>query len=175
MAWSDIVSGAIAPAAVLERVGAPGHGAVSLFLGVVRDNNAGQAVSGMDYEAYEAMAREQLAAVVAEAEASLPDGGRVAAVHRLGGLEVGEASVAVAVSAPHRASAFEAVRRVMDEIKARLPVWKRERYADGSAKWLGGQTPPSGAEPAAPETPVLAAARAGGPSVRRGRAAASEA
>ncbi len=145
MAWSDVGFGEIAPAVVLERVGAGGHGAVNLFLGVVRDSNEGRPVSGMEYEAYEAMAREQLAAIVAEAERALRGGGRVAAVHRLGDLKVGETSVAVAVSTPHRAAAFEAARRVMEEIKVRLPVWKRERYLDGSPEWLGGQAPPVGA------------------------------
>lgn len=145
MAWSDVVSCEIVPADVLGRVGARGHGAVNLFLGVVRDTNDGRPVSGMEYEAYEAMAREQLAAVVAEAEASLEDGGRVAAVHRLGDLGVGETSVAVAVSAPHRASAFEAARKVMDDIKVRLPVWKREHYVDGPPEWLGGRTPAASA------------------------------
>lgn len=146
MAWSDIVSCEIVPAAVLDRVGGSGHGAVNLFLGVVRDCNEGKSVSGMEYEAYEAMAREQLAAIASEAEASLEGGGCVAAVHRLGDLKVGETSVAVAVSAPHRASAFEAARGVMDQIKARLPIWKRERYVDGSPEWLGGRTPAAGAD-----------------------------
>ncbi len=141
MAWSDIVFAPIVPSEVLERVGASGHGAVDLFLGVVRDANDGRAVSGIEYEGYEAMARDELAAIVANAEASMPEGGRVAAVHRLGVLNVGEASVAVAVSAPHRAPAFDAARRVMDEIKARLPVWKRERYVDGEPEWLEGRTP----------------------------------
>ena len=91
----------------------------------------------MEYEGYAEMAREQLAAIVSEA-AGRAGSDRIAAVHRLGELAVGEVSVAIAVSTPHRAEAFEAARHVIEEIKKRLPVWKRERYLDGEAEWLDG-------------------------------------
>lgn len=140
MTWSDITTGPIDPSAVLARVGTPSDGAVALFMGTVRNANEGRPVGGMEYEGYAEMAREQLAVIVAEA-AARAGSGRVAAVHRLGELAVGEVSVAIAVSTPHRAEAFEAARHVIEEIKKRLPVWKREHYLDGEAEWLDGQVP----------------------------------
>lgn len=140
MTWSDITTDPIDPSAVAERVGAPEDGAVALFAGAVRNRNEGRPVGGMEYEGYAEMAREQLAAIVAEA-ASRAGSDRIAAVHRLGELEVGEVSVAIAVSTPHRAEAFEAARYVIEEIKKRLPVWKRERYLDGESAWLKGRSP----------------------------------
>ena len=154
MTWSDITTSPIDPSTVLARVGAPADGAVALFVGTVRNANEGRPVGGMEYEGYAAMAREQLAAIVSEA-AVRAGTGRVAAVHRLGELAVGEASVAIAVSTPHRAEAFDAARYVIEEIKKRLPVWKRERYLDGEARWLGGEVPVEAAR-------VGGASRAGG-------------
>jgi len=140
MTWSDITTDPIDPSVVLARVGAPHDGAVALFVGTVRNAAAGRPVGGMEYEGYAEMAREQLAAIVSEA-AARADSDRVAAVHRLGELAVGEVSVAIAVSTPHRAEAFDAARHVIEEIKKRLPVWKRERYLDGKAEWLDGHVP----------------------------------
>ena len=148
MTWSDVTFDPIGAADVLDKVSGPEDGAVALFLGVVRNANEGRPVSGMEYEGYAAMAREELSAIVVEA-AQRAGSGRVAALHRLGALKVGEASVAIAVSSPHRAPAFDAARHVIEEIKKRLPVWKREHYLDGEPTWLEGQTPPG--------------ARAGGP------------
>ena len=143
MSWSDVTSDPIKPAVVLERVGTPEDGAVALFLGIVRNSNDGRPVSGMEYEGYGDMAREQLAAIVREA-AGRASSDRVAVVHRLGELDVGEVSVAIAVSSPHRAEAFDAARYVIEEIKMRLPIWKRERYLDGEAEWLEGHLPVTG-------------------------------
>ena len=140
MNWSDVTSDPIEPSVVLERVGTPEDGAVALFLGIVRNSNDGRPVAGMEYEGYGDMAREQLAAIVREA-AGRANSDRVAAVHRLGELEIGEVSVAIAVSSPHRAEAFDAARYVIEEIKTRLPIWKRERYLDGVAEWLEGHLP----------------------------------
>lgn len=140
MVWSDVTQDAIDPAAVLARVGRPGDGAVAVFAGVVRNENDGRPVSGMEYEGYDEMAREELAAIVAEA-AERAGTDRVAAVHRLGRLSLGEVSVAIAVSAPHRAEAFDAARYIIEEIKKRLPVWKREHYLDREAEWLDGHLP----------------------------------
>ena len=140
MIWSDITIESIDPSTVVERVGAPEDGAVALFLGTVRNRNEGRPVGGMEYEGYGEMAREQLAAIVAEAAARAGTD-RIAAVHRLGELVVGEVSVAIAVSTPHRAEEFDAARYVIEEIKKRLPVWKRERYLDGRAEWLKGEVP----------------------------------
>lgn len=140
MLWSDVTPEAIDPAAVLARVGNPGDGAVAFFAGVVRNENDGRPVSGMEYEGYDEMAREELAAIVAEA-AERAGTDRIAAVHRLGQLSLGEVSVAIAVSAPHRAEAFDAARYIIEEIKKRLPVWKREHYLDREAEWLDGHLP----------------------------------
>ena len=140
MVWSDITIEPIDSSTVVERVGAPEDGAVALFLGTVRNRNEGRPVGGMEYEGYGEMAREQLAAIVAEAAARAGTD-RIAAVHRLGELAIGEVSVAIAVSTPHRAEAFDAARYVIEEIKKRLPVWKRERYLDGKAEWLKGEVP----------------------------------
>ncbi len=126
----------IAPEDVLRLVGDPGDGASVLFLGHVRDHNDGRPVTGLSYDAYAEMAGPLLAQIVAEAAETLGTH-RIAAVHRIGDLDVGEVSVAIAVSSPHRAHAFEACRQVIDEIKRRLPVWKEEHYADGPARWLG--------------------------------------
>ena len=140
MVWSDITTESIDPSDVLARVGRPGDGAVAFFAGVVRNENEGRPVSGMEYEGYDQMARKELAAIVAEA-AGRAGGGRIAAVHRLGRLAVGEVSVAIAVSAPHRAEAFDAARYIIEELKKRLPVWKREHYLDRDAEWLEGHLP----------------------------------
>ncbi|MDH3223273.1 MAG: molybdenum cofactor biosynthesis protein MoaE [Gemmatimonadota bacterium] len=140
MVWSDVTTEPIEPGAVLGRVGGRSDGAVILFLGTVRDTNDGRPVSGMEYHGYEAMAQEQLAAIVVEAS-EIAGGAPVAAVHRLGALDLGEISVAIAVSTPHRGSAFEASRHVIEEIKKRLPVWKKEHYVDGKTDWVEGIQP----------------------------------
>ena len=140
MTWSAITTGPIDTREVLSRVGAEEDGAVALFLGIVRNSNEGCRVSGMEYEGYAEMAQEQLADIVGEA-AVRAQTDRVAAVHRLGALEVGDVSVAIAVSTPHRRQAFDAARYVIEEIKKRLPVWKREYYLDRDAQWLDGHVP----------------------------------
>jgi molybdopterin synthase catalytic subunit len=137
-----ITGDAIEPAEVLRRVGSPAHGAAVLFLGTVRDHNEGKSVAGLEYEVYPAMAERVLAAIAAEA-AQRWAGARIAAVHRGGTLEIGDVAVAVAVSTAHRADAFEAARHVMEEIKLRLPVWKKEAYREQAAQWLDGLTPPA--------------------------------
>jgi len=131
----------IDPLSVLERVGDPADGAAVLFLGVVRDQAEGGAVRGMRYDAYVEMAEPVLAEIAGEAAERLGTA-RVAVVHRIGELDVGEVSVAIAVSSPHRAEAFDASRYVIEEIKKRLPVWKKEHYVDGSQEWVAGTVPP---------------------------------
>ena len=116
---------------------APCDGALCLFVGVVRDENAGRRVLWLEYEAYEEMALPLLGEIADEARRRWPIT-EVHLVHRLGRLEIGEASVAVAVASPHRAEAFAACRYVIDTLKATVPIWKKEFYADGSA-WLDGQ------------------------------------
>jgi molybdopterin synthase catalytic subunit len=127
--------------AVLADVGWEEDGAVLLFLGVVRRENEGRAVTGMRYDAYVDMADRVLREIVEEA-ATRTGTRRIAAAHRIGELNVGEVSVAIALSTPHRAQAYEGSRYIIEQIKARLPVWKQEHYASGEAEWLGGSVPP---------------------------------
>ena len=106
-------------------------GALCLFLGVVRDENEGRRVLRLEYEAYEDMALPLMEEIAAEARRQFGVG-EVRIVHRLGRLEIGEVSVAVAAASPHRAEAFAACRYAIDTLKARVPIWKKEFYADGA-------------------------------------------
>jgi adenylyltransferase/sulfurtransferase len=110
-------------------------GGFASFEGRVRDRNEGRAVTGLDYEAYEELGLAEGARIV---DAACARHGAVAArcVHRLGPLAVGEVAVWVGVVSAHRAEAFAACREIIDAIKHRLPIWKRERYADGSRQWV---------------------------------------
>lgn len=134
---------AIDPARVLGLVGGDEDGAALLFLGVVRNHADGRAVSGMRYDAYDAMAQEVLEEIAGEA-ARILGGDRLAVIHRTGELDIGEVSVAIAVSSPHRDESYRASRYVIEEIKKRLPVWKKERYTDGDDAWVEGTVPPAG-------------------------------
>ncbi len=129
----------------VASLGAPAapDGGVCLFLGVVRNENGGRPVRHLEYEAYEEMALPILEQIAAEARRrfAVTD---VRIVHRLGRLEIGEASVAIAVTAPHRGPAFEACRYAIDTLKATVPIWKKEFYADG-AVWLEGPGLPDAA------------------------------
>ena len=132
---SAIVARALDPAALLREVANLGSGASALFVGTVRDVHQGRAVTGMDYEAYAAMAERELASIVAEAAVQFGTE-HVVCEHRVGTLELGEASVAIAVAHAHRAPAFDACRFVIEELKRRVPIWKREHYADGTREWV---------------------------------------
>lgn len=110
-------------------------GAIATFVGVVRDNNEGHAVTLLEYEAYGSMAETELARIEAEVTTEFP-GARVFASHRVGPLSIGDAAVVCAVSTPHRGEAFRACRKLIDEIKGRLPIWKREHGPDGPY-WVG--------------------------------------
>ena len=119
----------------------PEAGAVVAFLGVVRDHSDGrEGVVGLDYEAYDAEAVRAMREIVAEARRRWPEVARVALLHRVGPLALSEASVAVVVSSPHRANAFEASRFCIDTLKETVPIWKRERWADGEG-WAAGAQP----------------------------------
>lgn len=119
----------------LSWVKRPGAGGLAVFVGVVRDENAGRAVTKLEYSAYAAMAKREMAAIAEEIEREI-DGVRVGAMHRLGTLDVGDAAVVCAASAPHRGEAFRACRELIDRLKARVPIWKRELGPDG-ASWVG--------------------------------------
>ena len=123
----------------VAALGAPAarDGAACTFVGVVRDHNAGSAVTHLEYEAFEEMALALMEEIAAEAARRWPVTS-VSIVHRLGRLEIGEASVAVAVFSPHRAEAFEACRYAIDTLKQTVPVWKKEHFEDGEV-WVGLQ------------------------------------
>ena len=123
------------PSALLREIGDPAYGAVLLFLGVVRDVNDGRAVSGIEYSAYEGMAASELQAIAREAAARCGPAS-VVIVHRLGALALEEASVAIVVAHAHRDEAYQLSRWAIEELKRRVPIWKREHYADGTREWV---------------------------------------
>src|SRR5262249_9774076 len=114
-------------------------GAVVTFLGTVRDLTGEQITVALDYEAYGPMAAKKMAEIEAATRGRWPVG-EIAMIHRLGHLDVGEISVAVAVSCPHRGQAFEACRHAIDRLKELVPIWKKENWADGKTEWLHPQT-----------------------------------
>lgn len=122
--------------ALTESLHDPSTGAVVTFEGRVRDNSAGRVVVALEYEAYEALAVREGERILAEARTRFAVE-RLALVHRSGSLLVGDCAVWVGVSAPHRADAFAACQYVVDELKARLPIWKHEHYAEGAPAWIG--------------------------------------
>jgi len=121
--------------ALMARVQDAGVGAVATFVGTVREHNDGRAVSGIDYEAYEPMATRELERVLAEAQVQWPSV-RCAVVHRVGTLTVGEASVAIACADARRAPSMDTMRFVIETLKVRVPIWKREHYVDGTREWV---------------------------------------
>ena len=127
--------------ALTESVRSPHCGAVALFLGTVRDLTGEQVTTFLDYEAYAPMAEKKLAEIEAEVRTRWPVGD-VVMVHRLGRLGAGEVSVAVAVSCPHRAEAFDACRYAIDALKELVPIWKRENAPDGTGEWVHQSAPP---------------------------------
>lgn len=110
-------------------------GAVVTFLGTVRDLTGERETVALDYEAYPGMAEKKMAEIEEETRKQWPVG-ELLMIHRLGHLEVGDISVAVAVSCPHRAQAFEACRYAIDRLKELVPIWKKENWADGSTEWV---------------------------------------
>lgn len=123
---------------VFRQVGTTADGAVLTFEGRVRDHNEGRRVTGLSYEAYAEMAERELLGICDEAAARF-DVGAVVAAHRVGPLDLGEASVRIAVAAAHRAECYAASRFVIEELKVRVPIWKHEAYADGSTRWVGAE------------------------------------
>ena len=136
-AWVELVERAIDVNALLERVKHPQAGGIVLFLGTVRDNDRGRHVKFLEYEAYQPMALKEMNRVVEEARRRWPLLG-IAIVHRLGHLDVGDISVAIAVSSGHRKEAFEAGRYAIDTLKQTVPIWKKEVWEGGEA-WIGSE------------------------------------
>lgn len=150
-----ITDRAIDPAAWRRRLGHPRAGGLVVFEGVVRDHHQGRAVLHLDYQGYAPLAARAGDAILAAARARWP---LLAALgcHRVGRLEIGEAAVWIGTAAAHRAEAFAACAWIMDEVKARLPVWKRETFADGAAAWSQGavlRPDPGGVAPAGSTPP----------------------
>jgi len=131
-------------AAVVRHVRAGEDGAVVTFDGCVRNQSHGRRTLYLDYEAYEPMALAKIREIAAEMHAKFPIH-RVAIVHRLGRLQIGETSIFIAVSAPHRPAAFDACRFAIDTLKRTVPIWKKEYFEDG-AVWADGELPPAPAE-----------------------------
>lgn len=132
--------------ALTESVRSHQAGAVVLFLGTVREMTAGRQTTALDYDAYPEMATAKMAELEAEARERWPVIG-VGIVHRIGHLDLGEISVAVAVSSPHRPDAFEAGRHVIDRLKEIVPIWKKENFSDGTTEWVHpGLDQPPGSE-----------------------------
>lgn len=132
---SALVKSAIDVNALLSEVSSDGCGASTLFVGTVRNVNDGKQVNGIEYTAYDSMAEAEMRRIVSEA-ASRFETDHIALEHRLGYLELGEASVAIAVAHPRRTPALDASRFIIEELKRRVPIWKREHYVDGTRDWV---------------------------------------
>lgn len=135
MIRTAIIDGPIDPAALLTEVTTDDTGATSLFVGTVRNLNDGRAVTGIEYSSYAAMASEELRRIAEEAVAQFA-GLRVVVEHRVGMLTLQEISVAIAVAHARRAPALDATRFIIEELKQRVPIWKREHYVDGDRQWV---------------------------------------
>ncbi len=145
-----LTRGAIDTAALIRHVRAAEDGAVVTFDGCVRNHSHRRRTLYLDYEAYESMALAKMGDIAAEMHAKFPIH-RVAIAHRLGRLQIGETSVFIAVSSPHRSAAFDACRFAIDTLKRTVPIWKKEYFEDG-AVWADGDLPPVPAEAPAAKT-----------------------
>jgi molybdopterin synthase catalytic subunit len=135
-----LVNDPIDPDAIAAHVRGSGDGAIVIFDGFVRDHSKTRRTLYLEYEAYEPMALTKMQEIAAHLHSQFPIH-RVAMVHRLGRLEIGETSVYIAVSAAHRAAAFDACRYAIDSLKRTVPIWKKEYFEDGSV-WADGELPP---------------------------------
>ena len=131
--------------ALVADVASPACGGTCVFLGTVRNGPDEHGVTAIEYSAYEEMVEAELGRLLADARGRWPEA-RIAVRHRLGTIPVGEASITIAAAAPHRAQAFEACRYVIEEVKRRVPVWKKELRVDGTEVWVD----PSGRPTAKP-------------------------
>jgi len=133
--YTAIVDSPIDVASLMARVSSHANGAILVFVGTVRDVNDGRGVTGMEYSAYRSMAARELAEIAREAVEQFGSDD-IAIEHRLGTLELGDASVAIAVGHPHRGNAYDASRSLIEELKKRVPIWKLEHYVDGTREWV---------------------------------------
>jgi molybdopterin synthase catalytic subunit len=137
--WIDVVTEPLSERAIADAVAHPGAGGIALFSGVVRDQTGGRRVKFLEYEAHAPMAAAKMREIAAAIRSRWPGVMRVALVHRIGRLEIGESSVMIGVSSPHRREAFEACHFAIDTLKETVPVWKKEYFEDGEV-WVGLQS-----------------------------------
>ena len=130
-----VVTNPIDVGSLIHEVADGAHGATAIFIGTVRSMNEGRQVLEIEYTAYEEMAEREMTAILAEAERA-NEGAALVAEHRIGLLAVGEASIVIAAAHERRACALDALRYAIDEMKRRVPIWKREVYTDGSQSWV---------------------------------------
>ena len=135
MRRSSIVTSEIDPASLINEVGSPQYGAISLFIGTVREVNDGRSVTAIEYSVYKSMADTELERILDEAEERFGVSALVVE-HRIGLLGLGDVSVAIAAAHAHRAPALDCTRYVIEEIKKRVPIWKKEHYVDGTREWV---------------------------------------
>jgi molybdopterin synthase catalytic subunit len=135
MRRASILTREIDPASLIDEVSSPQYGAISLFVGTVREVNEGRSVSAIEYSAYKSMASAELDRILDEAEARFGISALVVE-HRIGLLGLGDVSVAIVAAHAHRAPALDCTRFVIEEIKKRVPIWKKEHYADGTREWV---------------------------------------
>ena len=136
--WIEVTAEPLSERAVVQAVEDPGAGALALFSGVVRNQTGGRRVKFLEYEAHGPMAVAKMREIGRAIRERWPLVGRIALVHRIGRLEIGESSVMIAVSSPHRGEAFEACRFAIDTLKETVPIWKKEHFEDGEV-WVGLQ------------------------------------
>jgi molybdopterin synthase catalytic subunit len=138
MRTAIVHSRALDTAAIIAEVTAASNGAVSVFIGTVRDTNQGRPVTAIEYSAYNDMAVRELDALAAEAAAQFGTE-HIVIEHRTGYVALTEASVVIAVGSPRRAAAQDATRWIIEQLKVRVPIWKMEHYTDGTREWVGQQ------------------------------------
>ncbi|MDP1890254.1 MAG: molybdenum cofactor biosynthesis protein MoaE [Gemmatimonadaceae bacterium] len=132
---TGLVGASLDLAAIAAEVASPANGALSLFVGTVRDTNDGRSVDGIEYNAYAPMAEREMADIAAEAAEQFGTA-HIVIEHRTGYLALGEASVVIAVAHPRRANAMDATRWIIEALKLRVPIWKLEHYTDGTRQWV---------------------------------------
>lgn len=135
MKRASLVTHEIDVARLIDAVRSRENGAISIFVGAVREVNDGRSVSGIEYSAYAGMAHEEMERIVAEAEAAFGVSA-VVVEHRIGVLDVGDTSIAIVCAHAHRSPALESTRYIIEEIKKRVPIWKMEHYTDGTREWV---------------------------------------
>jgi len=134
----DLGDAPISLAEFLDDASAPSHGAQTIFTGRVRNHNMGKKVRGVSYDAFFPLTKTTLEQIAVEAQTKWGPDIHIRIAHRFGRLDIGDLSVAILVSSRHRDESFSAARYIIEELKTRAAIWKREHYEDGDSKWLQG-------------------------------------